>query len=112
MLDLKTDKKTYEELEQRAEALERELYKTKQAEETLRRQNEYLTELHETSLGLLDHLHKEKLLEAILQRAAKLTGTNHGYIYLLEPGENEMQMQVGMGFFKSQLLGILWALKT
>jgi PAS domain S-box-containing protein len=42
-------------------------------------------------------------LEAILQRAALLTGTSHGYIYLLEPGEKEMQMQVGMGFFKSQL---------
>lgn len=42
---------------------------------------------------------KEKLLETILQRAAMLTGTEHGYIYLLEPGESEMQMQVGMGFF-------------
>ena len=103
MLDLKFEKKTYEELEHRAGELERELYKVKQAEETLRRQNEYLTALHETSLGLIDHLHKEKLLEAILQRAALLTGTNHGYIYLLEPGEKEMQMQVGMGFFKSQL---------
>ena len=103
MLDLKTGKKNYEELEHRAGELEREIYKVKQAEESLLRQNEYLTALHETSLGLIDHLDKEKLLEAILQRAAMLTGTEHGYIYLLEPGEREMQMQVGMGFFKSQL---------
>ena len=103
MLDLKTGKKTYEELEHRAGELEREIYKVKQAEASLLRQNEYLTALHETSLGLIDHLDKEKLLEAILQRAAMLTGTEHGYIYLLEPGECEMQMQVGMGFFKSQL---------
>ena len=103
MLDLKTGKKTYEELEHRAGELEREIYKVKQAEETLLRQNEYLTALHETSLGLIDHLDKEKLLEAILQRAAMLTGTEHGYIYLLEPGECEMQMQVGMGFFKDHL---------
>jgi hypothetical protein len=74
LLNLKFEKKTYEELEHRAGELERELYKVKQAEETLRRQNEYLTALHETSLGLIDHLHKEKLLEAILQRAALLTG--------------------------------------
>jgi PAS domain S-box-containing protein len=103
VLDLKTEKKTYEELELHADELEREIYKVKQAEETLRRQNEYLTALHETSLGLIDHLDKEELLEAVLQRAAMLTGTEHGYIYLLEPGDTEMQMQVGMGFFKSQL---------
>ncbi len=103
MLDLKTEKPTYEALEQRVGELEREIYKFNQAEKTLRRQNEYLTALHETSLGLIDHLDKEELLEAVLQRAAKLTGTEHGFIYLHEPGENEIQMQVGMGFFKSQL---------
>ncbi len=103
MLDLRPEKLTYEALEQRAGELEREIFKVKRAENTLRRQNEYLTALHETSLGLIDHLDKEKLLEAVLQRAAALTGTEHGYIYLLEPGENEMQMRVGMGFFKSQL---------
>ena len=72
-------------------------------EEALRRQNEYLTALHETSLGLIDRLDQEELLEAILLRAARLSGTEHGYIYLLEPGDTQMQMRVGMGFFKSQL---------
>jgi len=103
VLDLKTEKLTDEELVHRAGELEREIYKAKQAEENLRRQNEYLTALHETSIGLIDHLDKEELLEAVLQRATKLIGTEHGYIYLYEPGEDEIQMQVGMGFFKSQL---------
>jgi PAS domain S-box-containing protein len=103
VLDLKTEKLTDEELVHRAGELEREIYKVTQAEETLRRQNEYLTALHETSIGLIDHLDKEELLEAVLQRATKLIGTEHGYIYLHEPGEDEIQMQVGMGFFKSQL---------
>jgi len=71
--------------------------------DALKRQNEYLSALHETSLGLMDKLDKKELLEAILERAAHLTGTEHGYIYLLEHGEKEMQMRVGMGFFKSQL---------
>jgi PAS domain S-box-containing protein len=75
----------------------------RQREAALLRQNEYLTALHETSLGLIDRLDKEELLEAILYRAAELTGTEHGYIYLLESGEREMQMRVGMGFFKGQL---------
>jgi PAS domain S-box-containing protein len=69
----------------------------------LRRQNDHLAALHETSLGLIDRLDKEELLEAILQRAARLTGTTHGYIYLLEADGSAMQMRVGMGFFKSQI---------
>ena len=84
-------------------SLKERFIKLNRLKKRLLRQNEYLTALHETSLGLIDHLDKEKLLETILQRAAMLTGTEHGYIYLLEPGERVMQMQVGMGFFKSQL---------
>ena len=103
VLDLKTGKPSYENLEQHTAALEREIYRIKRAEKMLRRQNEYLTALHETSLGLIDRLDKEELLEAVLQRAAMLTGTEHGYIYLLDSGENQMQMRVGMGFFKGQL---------
>jgi len=102
-MDIKTQTSTCETLEQKAGRLERELFDARQVGETLRRQNEYLTALHETSLGLIDHLDKEELLEAVLQRAAMLTGTEHGYIYLLEPGELEMQMRVGMGFFKRHL---------
>jgi PAS domain S-box-containing protein len=67
------------------------------------RQNIYLRALHETALELIDKLDKEELLESILDRAASLTGTAHGYIYLREPGETWMQMQMGLGFFKEQL---------
>ncbi|MGD8443423.1 MAG: PAS domain S-box protein [Desulfobacterales bacterium] len=103
MLDIKTGEETHDAQKHRADELEKEICKLKQAETTLRRQNNYLTALHETSLGLIDHLDKEKLLVAVLQRAAMLTGTEHGFIYLREPGDSEMQMQVGMGFFKKQL---------
>jgi len=69
----------------------------------LQRQIEYLQALHQTSLKLIEKLDKEELLEAILERAALMTGTAHGFIYLLEPGGIRMQMRVGMGFFKGQL---------
>jgi len=103
MLDLIPENMTREEFAQRVGELEKELCDVKQAVEILHRQNEYLTALHETSLGLIDHLDKEELLEAVLQRAAMLTGTEHGFIYLLESGDTEMQMRVGMGFFKRHL---------
>jgi len=102
-LDLKTEKPAREALAERVQQLEGEIREARQAEAALRRQNEYLTALHETSLGLIDYLDKEELLEAVLQRAAMLTGTGHGFIYLLEPGDAEMQMRVGMGFFKRHL---------
>jgi PAS domain S-box-containing protein len=98
--DAPTEKRV---LPQRVAELEGELVRLREDTCAVRRQNEYLSALHETSLGLIDRLDKEELLEAVLQRAALLTDTAHGYIYLLEPDANVMQMRVGMGFFKSQI---------
>lgn len=83
--------------------LKLELERLKMAEEAFHRQNASLKALHETSLGLIEKLDQEELLENILEQAASLSGTAHGYIYLLEQDEEHMEMQVGMGFFKSQL---------
>jgi PAS domain S-box-containing protein len=96
-------KPSYVELVRQNTALHQESQHLKAAEKAFHRQNDYLKTLHETSLGLIDKLDKEELLENILERAASLSGTTHGFIYLLEPREKELQMQVGMGFFKSQL---------
>ena len=99
----KPAKTSKEDLAARLTQLEADAGALKEAKAALRRQNEYLMALHETSLGLIDRLDKEELLEAILLRAARLSGTEDGYIYLLEPGDSEMQIQVGMGFFRSHL---------
>ena len=98
-------KSSYEDVVRQNAVLSLELGRLKAAEEVFHRQNDYLKTLHETSLGLIDKLDKEELLENILERAASLSGTAHGFIYLLEPGREQprMQMQVGMGFFKGQL---------
>lgn len=96
-------KLTYEELERQVRALSRESLKLKQTEKAVHRQNEYLTALHEISLGLIDRLDRKELLEAIIERAASLTGTENGYIYLHEPGDQHMTMRVGIGLFSDQL---------
>ena len=103
MLEIPQNKPIYFQLEQRVKELEDETARLMQTEKAFRRRNEYLTALHETAIGLIDVLDKEELLETILYRAALMTGTGHGYIYLLDPGGAQMQMQVGMGFFKGQL---------
>jgi PAS domain S-box-containing protein len=73
------------------------------AERAIQQQNEYLTALHETSLSLLDKEEPQELLQTILERAAALAGTKHGYIFLLAGDGDHMEIQVGMGFFVDQL---------
>jgi PAS domain S-box-containing protein len=80
-----------------------EALSTNPANPTVQRQNASLRALHETALGLLDKIDKEELLETIIERAAALTGTQHGYIYLLEPDAQVMKMRLGKGFFAEQL---------
>ena len=63
MLGLEHENMTYQELAERVRELDKKLREHQQAEDILRRQNEYLTALHETSLGLIDHLGKEELAE-------------------------------------------------
>lgn len=98
-----TFKPSYSDLTHQIENLNLEFKRLKAAEAVFHRQNASLKALHDTSLGLLDRLDKEELLENILERAASLSNTAHGYIYLLTPGEKTMTMKMGMGFFKSQL---------
>jgi PAS domain S-box-containing protein len=103
MLEIPQNKPIYIQLEQRVKELEDEAARLMKTETAFRRRNEYLTALHETAIGLINVLDKAELLETILYRAALMTGTGHGYIYLLDPDGTQMQMQVGMGFFKGQL---------
>jgi two-component system sensor histidine kinase/response regulator len=60
-------------------------------------QNEYLAALHETAVGLISRLDVKELLETIVVRAGQLLNTPHGFIFLLEPGQAEMECKVGVG---------------
>ena len=73
------------------------------AERHLRRQNEYFSLLHETSLGLLDRLRVDDLLNNILAQACRIFGTEQGYIYLVEPGGEYMEMKVGTGIYQQRI---------
>ncbi len=71
----------------------------KRVEEMLQRQNDYLAALHATTLGLISRLDLSELLQAIVTRAGQLLGTPHGFVFLLEPGEDEIEQKVGVGTF-------------
>ena len=59
--------------------------------------NEVLAALHETTVGLISRLDVTDLLETLITRAGQLLNAPHGFIYLLEPGQSEMECKVGVG---------------
>jgi signal transduction histidine kinase/CheY-like chemotaxis protein/HPt (histidine-containing phosphotransfer) domain-containing protein len=71
----------------------------KRAEEALQQQNEYLAALHAMTLALISRLDLNELLGDLVKRAGQLIGTPHGFIFLLEPGEEEFEQRVGLGVF-------------
>jgi diguanylate cyclase (GGDEF)-like protein len=63
---------------------EREIMERKQAEEKLRRENEYHSMLHQITVELLDRPNPESLLNNIAERAAALVKAQHGFMFLPE----------------------------
>ncbi|HXV97534.1 MAG TPA: PAS domain S-box protein, partial [Anaerolineae bacterium] len=78
--------------------------KHQQIEQELRQKNEYLNALHETTLALMNRLDLADLLQTIVARAAQLLGAVHGYISLVEPGAEQIEIKVGVGYY-SQYIG-------
>ncbi|HEY8869733.1 MAG TPA: diguanylate cyclase [Candidatus Limnocylindrales bacterium] len=68
------------------------------AEVSLRR-DPYVAALDETAIALHDGSEPTELLGTILDRAAHLLGTQHGYVYLVEPDEQSLVVSVGIGMF-------------
>jgi GAF domain-containing protein len=71
----------------------------KHAEEALQRHNDYLAALHATTLGMIGRLELGELLQAIVTRAGQV----HGFVFLLEPGEKEIEQRVGIGEFADRI---------
>ncbi len=63
------------------------------------RRSRILSALYDTTLALMNRLELADLLEAIVLRAAELCGTEHGFIYLADPGGGEMELKVGIGVY-------------
>jgi signal transduction histidine kinase/DNA-binding response OmpR family regulator/HAMP domain-containing protein len=70
----------------------------------LEQQNSYLAVLHETTLGLINRLDVNDLLQTLVERAGTMIGTPHGYIYLAEPENDEIVLKVGVGLFADSVV--------
>ena len=75
----------------------------KQAEERLQKQNQYLNILHETAIGLISRREIDELLQDIIEQAARLAGTENGYIHLYDSATDELVIRFGIGKFKKAI---------
>ena len=70
----------------------------------IQHRNLFLSALQESTLAILGQLEPAEALKAILAQAARLMDTSHGYIYLVRPKEELLQVETGMGIF-TQYIG-------
>jgi len=76
-----------------------ELKERLRAEAKLQRQADYLTALHETTLGLVNRLELNPLFELILTRTSELFDTPHVAVDIVLPDESTLRQEVGLGIF-------------
>jgi len=91
------------ELSRQNREMENEIVLRRNAERKLLQQKQYLSALHETSLGVIGRLHLDELLETIVARAASLVETEHGFIFIADPDGKKLVMRVGLGAFAKSI---------
>ena len=75
----------------------------KRSQEEARRQNEYLAALHETTLGVVSRLDIGELLETLVERAVGLVDASFGFVDLVKPEEDELEVTVGTGWYRENI---------
>jgi len=84
----------------------------------LQQRNRILAALQEATLALMGKLELSEVLQGILAQSAYLTGTSHGYIYLVSQDQTTLDLILGIGAFtphigsqlapKEGLVGKVW----
>jgi signal transduction histidine kinase len=66
-------------------------------------QKEYLSALHDLSLGVINSLDREAMLDAIVSRACQLMDTPHAFIGLLDDAGDQVSIAAARGLFTGML---------
>jgi len=81
----------------------RDITEKLQAEASLKRKNEIMAALQETTIELLAQLNVDSLLENIVKRAGSLIGTSGGYLDLVDEESGQLRPKVGIGILTKSL---------
>ena len=63
----------------------------------------FVAALDETAGALLEGSSPDELLQTILARAARLLGTAHAYLYLVQPDGANLEVRAGLGLFSDYI---------
>jgi PAS domain S-box-containing protein len=83
---------------ERALILHADVTELKSASRELERRKQELEALHSTTLEVVEHLDRERAIEAVVARACELLDTEHGYVYLAKDDE-ELELGLATGVF-------------
>ncbi|MBU1341568.1 MAG: PAS domain S-box protein [Proteobacteria bacterium] len=72
-------------------------------QENISQHNAYLSTLNDLSTGLMNHTELNRLLETIVKDAARLAGTDHGFIHMFDSKTNQLGIQIGIGGFEKAI---------
>ena len=92
-----------EELTQSEENLRMQFLELLERDAKIQRQNSILSSLQETVIGLMQRKNPHEVLSAIVADATRLIGTEHGFIYLLEPERKVFRRTHGVGFYAQDI---------
>jgi PAS domain S-box-containing protein len=65
--------------------------------------NRQMTTLHKTTLDLTRILDSKELLKSIIERASMLSRAEHGFVYLLAPSGDMMELAIGVGLYEKHV---------
>jgi len=80
-----------------------EIDERRRAEDRLRRENAYRAALHETALGLINHISVADVLTAIIARSTALLDGDHGFVDLVTPDGRWLELTAATGLFKDEI---------
>jgi HAMP domain-containing protein len=69
----------------------------------LQQKNQYLAALHEVTLGLIENLNVDQLLEAIMIRAATLVNAEHAFVNIVDHEKGELELRVAQGNYRAYI---------
>ncbi|MBM3123874.1 MAG: GAF domain-containing protein [Chloroflexi bacterium] len=69
----------------------------------LQRRNRILSALEESTLVLMSRLELNEVLRTVVSQAAQIMDTSHGFLYLVQPDEQTLQMTVGTGVYADSI---------
>jgi PAS domain S-box-containing protein len=89
--------------EMELERLRAELSQRVTATEQLQREAQLLRALSDTTTALMQSLDLDELLQNVIDRAAELLGTTHGFIGLADPSQEFIEIRFAIGHSRAQI---------